>query len=325
MSENTYKDFIYPPARAVTVSVQEFNRRIKAQSPLLWGIPEIDSRIIPAIPGDLITILGRPGMGKTLVSIFLAKQFSESLTEKNEVIVYATWETMVEEFAGIFSGPVSKYSLEDIGRGTASIKTIEAALLSVLENKIVLFGRSMENRNNPDMPNLYDLDQALLWLREEGISVKALIVDYLQLIPPIHKDIRIGDNGGMVATVSENLRQLKWLGQKHGTPIWCDAQASREVDSYSGLKFPRMHNGQWTSVIEQASDKVLSLTMPGKYIAEDADIDLNGYSYNINPMTLGIQLFKQRFGPVDAKDIWLTMLDPINLTITLQQPNGRIE
>lgn len=318
-------DFIYPPARAVTVALTEFERRINSTKNLTWGVPEIDARMNPPVGGDLIMILGRPGMGKTLSLISRAKRVDALLrqnwsgTGNRPVVVYATWETMVEEFVGLFSAPQTGVTLEMIGRGQVNLNALENALIHVLGSHIVVFGRSMDNIESPDPPTLVDLDAALYALREAGLEVVEILIDYLQRIPPMFKLNGFGDT---MEVVKENLNFAKNMGQRYGASVWMGAQSKRDVDDYGGLKFPLLDDGQWSSVIEQTADKAFSLTMPGKYMKIGKQFAVNGWMYEVTPTTLGIKMLKQRFGKHDENDVWIMDLDPVNMEITLQPTVG---
>lgn len=317
-----FKGYVYPPARATKVAVEEFDRRIKRKDAFDWGIAEMDRRIVPAVPGDLITILGRPGMGKTLLLIHLAKRFSGLIKDPKDVVVYATWETLVEEFVGILSSGVSGFSLENIARGQADITIIKKSLVSVLGTGIIVFGQSMENRENLDPPTLNELDAALAYLKGEGYNVRALLIDYAQAIPGL-KERYSNNEPNKILSVSENVFFCKTLGKKYGVPVILGVQAKREVDNYTGLKFPTLNDGQWTAVIEQASDKIFGITMPAKYMKPGIDlVKLKGWVYEVDEMTFGIKMLKQRFGPVNSSDTWLLLLNPIHLTVEEHPTNG---
>lgn len=321
-------DFIYPPARAVTASLAEFERRINSTKNLTWGIQEIDARMNPPVGGDLIIVQGRPGMGKTMMLISRAKRVDDLLRSNwsgqgnRPIIVYATWETMVEEFVGLFSAPQTGVTLEMIGRGQVNLRTLENALLHVLGSHIVVFGRSMQNIDQPNPPNLVDLDNALYALRDMGLEVVEILIDYLQRIPPLYKPTGYNDT---MEVVKENVNYAKNIGQRYGASVWMAAQSRRDVDSYGGLKFPLLDDGQWSSVIEQTADKAFSLTMPGKYMNIGKDFGVNGWDYLVTPSTLAVKMLKQRFGKHDDDDVWVMELDPINMMITLQPTIGETQ
>lgn len=320
-------DFIYPPSRAISVSLNEYGRRISQGGYLTWGIPGIDARMIPAVGGDLISLLGRPGMSKTMLLITLAKRFNHLLMTnvitnpnpdaKKKVVVYATWETLVEEFVGLFSGPQTGVTLEMIGRGQVNLKSLEAALIPVLGSHLIIFGRSMQNVENPNPPNLLDLDNALYKLREMGLEVSVLLGDYLQRIPAYKSGYSRNQND-TTSIVKDNLDYFKNIAQRYGCPGYMAVQASRDVDNYGGLKFPQMGDGQWSSNIEQTSDKAFGLTMPAKYMEVGSEIRVNGWIYEVKPTTVCLRMWKQRFGSCDNSDVWVMELDPLTMTIIPQ-------
>lgn len=321
-------DFVYPPSRSTKVALAEFEKRIQQKSVFDWGITEIDKRVIPAISSDVISLIGRPGMGKTMCMVYLGHRFDSIIRNINtqdpsqtSVLVYATFETTVEEFVGIFSSPLSGYSLEDIGRGNADLKQLESALVQTLGSSLVVYGQSMENKDSSQQPDLPNLDLMLSKMRNEyGWNVKGVLVDYLQRIPH-HNKYDTDRTGG----VTHNLEMIKHLALKHGTPFWVAIQARRDVDDYKGLKFPAMSDGQWSSVIEQTSDKVFSLTVPSKYMELGKRIDLNGWYYDVTDEMIGIRMLKQRFGPADTSDVWLLEMDYKNLSLREAVVAGEVE
>lgn len=308
-------DFIYKPPRATSITLQEVKRRASSPYHLDFGIPAVDNRIIPPVPGDTIGILGRPGHAKTTTMIALSKRWSKLVRAKKDsmgrspLTVYATWETSVEEFMAVYTAAESGQSLESIGRGTADIGRIENALVGALGNNVIVVGHSRsevgEGRTSKDyQPRVGDLDLALRSLREEGFEIAALFVDYLQKIPH-HKY----DDSQVTARVNDNLEWLKSIALSHKTCVVMGVQADRRVDSYAGLKLPLDYDAQHTSRIEQDCDKLWSITLPARYLDPGKVVEVNGWNYSITPSTLAFRSIKQRFGPNDASDVWLLDLN----------------
>lgn len=301
--------YIHLPPRAISVSVDEYKRRMNRPQHLTWGIADIDLRVVPYAPGDMITIIGRPGMGKTSVMIYQISRFAEIVNTvdmgvKNPIFVYATWETMVEEFMAVFSASKSGYNLEDIGRGRADLGKIKHAMVSMMGASVAIFGRSMEDaRSRLPVPTLSDYRDAIFMLQDEGFTVIGSFLDYAQRIPAERgAERRSEDRSGRV---SENIEQIKDIGMTTGVWQEVGVQARRDVDEYGGLKFPTMSDGQWTSSIEQTTDKCFSVTMPAKYLDVGTEIKLRGFTYEVSDHTLGLKLLKQRFGGATEDDVWL--------------------
>lgn len=315
---------VYLPPRAITASMQEFKRRAEARSVLSFGIDCIDQRMIPLLPGDVIGILGRPSMGKTYDMMYLARHHATMLRKqhgnKAPLVMYATWETLVEEFVGVFGSPYTGVSLEQIGRGNADLMQIQDGLVKLLGTNFAVFGRSMTDDDATQNPSLLNLAQSIKLLREEGRQVAVLYVDYLQRIPDF-KGAMTMDNP--TARVSENFEFIKnhvALGLK--LPVVCGVQAKREVDNYGGVKLPQLDDAQHTSVIEQTVDKLFSITLPSKYMKLGIEFTVDGWRYTVQATTKVMRMLKQRFGPCDSSDTWVLEFDPINITLKPQPTLG---
>ena len=302
------QEYVYLPSRAGRAAVEEFQRRAHTKLKVEWGVPTLDNYLVPMMPGDLISLVGRPGHAKTSLMIHLARQTNHMLMqlhalgrpEHDHHVVYATWETLIEEAVALSIAPHSGYSLETIGRGLAAIPPLQRAIGATVDQRIAIFGRSMVTSNGL-VPTIEGLDIALTEMRQGGINPCLVLVDYLQRIPG---DYRV-ERGQQV---SENLERLKDLALRHRVPVVVGIQARRDVDEYRGLKFPRLNDGQWSSNIEQTSDKVISLTRPSVYMQLGDDIEIGGKSYKVSHRTMGLQVVKARWGP--AGESFILDLDP---------------
>ncbi len=297
-------DFVYRPARAVRVALAEFERRA-AQVGVNWGVRPMDEYLIPMVPGDLVTVLARPGMGKTSLLLHLSRHIASRLTQ-NETAVYATWETLVEEYVGAAASASSGFTLEDIGRGTADLPAVRKAAIDLIDMGVTVLGRSMESPPGRNM-TLNDVDVILHELAESGQRPVAVLLDYLQRIPN-RPGLERGDS------VTENLEQAKDLALSHRVPVVLAAQARREVDDQSGLRLPGLRDGQWTSNIEQTSDKVLAVTKPAAYMVAGSTIKQGGFKYTVDDSLLCIKPLKQRWGPANTV-VWVLGFDPRTYSI----------
>jgi replicative DNA helicase len=311
--------FLYLPSRAGRVAVEEFTRRNTADVRLGWGIDPLDDYLIPQMPGDLTTIVARPGHCKTTMMIYLSRIANHALKQRaakvgddqeKRFVVYATWETLVEEFVAIWTADTSGFSLEDIGRGKASVPGLQKAIGTTIMERIAAFGKSMGTATGLS-PDLDDLDTVLTDMRDKGTPAAICMVDYLQRLP--------GPPGKERQTqVSENLERLKDLALKHRIPMIAGVQAKREVDDYSGLKFPKMSDGQWSSNIEQTSDKILALTRPITYLEPNKPVDVGGVQYAVTQSSLGLRVLKQRWGR--AGKTFMLDVDPGSMLVSMAEP-----
>jgi replicative DNA helicase len=317
-------DFLYLPSRAARVATAEFMRRQDAPGRINWGIPAMDDYLVPELPGELITVLGRPGMCKTSCLLAKARWAAASWVKTSGgCVVYATWETLIEEAVAVLAAPLSGFTLENIGRGTldaGQLQGVVDAATGLLDSGLVFFGRSLESPPGR-IPTLDDLEQALLDLYERNLPPRLLLIDYLQRIPTSGKQRSDADMG---ARVSANLDRCKDLAIQYKVPCDVAVQARREVDDYSKLKLPTMKDGQWSSNIEQTSDKVLGFTRPILYLAEGSEIRREGLTYRVGSRTLVAKVLKQRWGPSGDKAFILDF-DPRTCSISPQEAIGETE
>lgn len=320
-------NLMFPPDRAVRATMAEVNRRSSLVSELNWGIPEIDQHVNPLLPGDVMILLGRPGMGKTISAIYLSKYWANNVRKnivggKPQVVVYFTVETMVEQFMMVYTTAESGQSLASIGRGTADNGRVQTALVNTIGKNFIIVGKSQELEGSEASlhPSMYDLGNVLKELRDQGFSVASVIVDYIQFVGDRNNHFPAGDK--RMGIIEDNLAMTKTLGLEHKTSFVVCAQAGRQVDEYGGVKFPRLDDGQWTSLLEQAGDKIFSVTLPGKYMEEGQRVKVNGIEYAIQPDTLGLKMLKQRFGACNSSHVWFINANLAAATMEIQQPAG---
>lgn len=334
--------FIYLPTTAARVARDEVVRRANNTSPLITNIPEIDARLNPAMPGEVVTVLARAKQGKTTFLVALAKMWASSLRErpvsgKPPLIVYATWETLVEEFVTSFIAEDSGQNMAEISRGNLDLARYDHALVQSLGKNFAVFGRSSQKRSAfaaSSSPTLFDLHRAILHLQQE-YDVQAVLIDYLQKIPD---NDRLLHNDRMTAVVSDNMGRVCEIALSLSVPIWLAAQAGREVDDKTtGLKFPEMKHAQWTSRVEQDSSKVLGVARisTDDRLPIGEEFDVKGRppasnrkvkpidTYEVDENTFGIKLLAQRGGYCDTFDNWFVQMDWANATFKLQQPVAR--
>lgn len=293
--------FIHTPARAVSRALQEFERRQNALYRLTWGVDRLDQYLIPMIDGDLVSLLARPGHSKTSTMIHLAKQASASIAQLqeqgqgfNRIVVYVTWETLVEEFIGLLTAQQSGQTLESIARGEADLKLIEKVAVGTISNRIYVIGRSRETPGYHRI-TLPTVDYILRYLKEQGKEPMLVLLDYVQRIPsPFGENVFVQSK---TRIVEENVERAKDIGLDHFCPVVMGVQASRETDVQDGVKFPNMSMAQWSSSIEQTTDKLIALSRPILHLEEGTPVEVSqGVEIPVSPNMLALKVLKQRWG-----------------------------
>lgn len=270
--------------------------KIQAEPGITWGIDLIDRRVIPMRGGDVTLICARPGMGKSTIMAYLAREEAKRIRQRNtedrETVIYATWEGTVDAiYAAIIAGQ-GGYSSTDYYWGRVDIEDIKRNVVRHGAMPIMMLGFSTLRQQAAPRMTLTRLLEAVESIEEDfGLHPTLVCLDYLQLIPHDSATDRIDQ-------VSEAIIGAKMLGMQIDVPFVLGAQASRRVDGY-GIKLPTMSDVQWSSQAEQHADKLLGLWRPAQTETLGADgrppmIEVDGRQYEANKRLLVLRMLKQR-------------------------------
>jgi len=275
-------DLVYSPQQIFQLGTDYLDERRRGSTQLIpTGIDDLDmpdadgNFFLPMAPGEMITITGRPGGGKTGLMLAMARKRAKWLKENGfdkRIVGYATLEQSVEELNAfqvaaaaremgssinvtkMASGQISDQEWEDIMR--AGVQRVELPLW--------IIGHSNARRKSRTPLNVTALMSGLEAIEtwedgtNKGYEIDMVFVDYLQ---------RLKFEGRVESKtigVSDNLDRLKDAAGMFATVMVVGVQARREVDGYT-LPIPGLDDGQWTSNIEQTSDGNLSVVRPRKY------------------------------------------------------------
>jgi len=268
--------------------------RLQEDTGISWGVPDIDKKVIPMRAGELISVLSRPGHGKTSLMARMARLEAQRIIERNgeppypEAVVYCTWEQSAEELNAMFQAS-QEYTISDIAWGRAPLKVIQAQSLKRASLPIWVIGHGI-GRAHHKAPRLTpDTVLEAIESMEEDFDVKPtlMLFDYLQLIPSKNYNDR-------VQQVTEMPIRIKELALRIGCPAFCGVQAARRVDERDD-KIPEMRDAQWASSIEQTSDKVFGVCRPIRYFPDGGLVSIDGYGdLAVNEHLLLMRLLKQR-------------------------------
>jgi replicative DNA helicase len=130
---------------------------------------------------------------------------------------------------------------------------------------------------------------------DEGYIIDLMCLDYLQKFPY---------RGDKVTGVSDNLDEIKRFILSRGIPCVCGVQSVRDVDKRDDPT-PMLDDGQWTSNVEQASDKVLSIVRPCQYRAQGESFKSGSDSVAVEGYNqMVVTVLKQKLGPANF-NMWL--------------------
>ncbi|MHA2136011.1 MAG: DnaB-like helicase C-terminal domain-containing protein [Candidatus Thorarchaeota archaeon] len=293
----TPRDIIYTPMDIADIGTRYLDYRRKnkgAGIPL--GLGSVDDDLIPVMPGELVTILGRPGSGKTGFMMRWARWRARQLLEMKEedrIVIYASYEQHIEDLHAFHVAAEERINITDMSRGEISDdlwERIEVAGAARSTLPLWFIGHSMERRRKRPRITLSAMANSLIEIEDwtdPKFTIDMVFVDYLQRIP-LDKGVESKTIG-----MSDNLDRLKDGALAFGCPFVVGVQAKREVDNHDPA-IPGMEDGQWTSNIEQTSDKILSVVRPRKYKNEGdffgKNVIVKGHSQML------VSILKQKLG-----------------------------
>lgn len=263
---------------------------------------------LPVLPGELISVIGRPGNGKTGLMLRWARMRSKWLQEqaeagnetaKNSVVLYITLEQSVEELRLFHVAAEDGLSVSKMASGQIDDwKPVKTSLRKLHPVPMWFIGRSMKRRKDKiDMTaeNIFGAMETIeKWQGNDLVqSVDSIFIDYLQKFRPTGSDF-VQFYGGLTNGIKD------WAGHFMSRVV-LGVQAKREVDQRQN-PIPLMDDGQWSSTIEQFSDGVLSVVRPSHYCKEGDDFA--GMTVTGKNQML-ISVLKRKMGPANFnKWVW---------------------
>lgn len=304
-------DIVYSPQQVFDLGTRylDYRRKNKGNGiPIGLDIldkPDKDgNRFLPALPGELITVIGRPGNGKTGFMMAWARKRAKWLKENgfdNRVVIYVTYEQSIEELHAFHVAAEAReagstISVTNMAAGEISDSEwheIMKAGARRVELPLWFIGHSLERRKKRPVLTIKALEQALDEVERwsdgvhKDMQIDMVFLDYLQRVP-------FGERvESKTVGTSEVLNHCKDAALSFACPFVVGVQASRDVDSYK-IPIPTMSDGQWTSNIEQASDGVLAVVRPRKYRDEG---EMFGTMLVKGHCQMLISVLKRKLGP----------------------------
>ena len=206
------------------------------------GFKSLDQKIEGLLPGQLIILAARPGMGKTALALNIAKSVAGKYNE--HVVVFSLEmlhkelsERLISTEAEVNSRKFKSrdFSADELRRIGNSAGTI-ANLPLVIDD----FSGS----------TIYRIRNQCLRHKAKYKKLRLIVIDYLQLIP--YEEGRKGNKADDIALLT---RSLKLLSKEIGCPIICLSQLNRAVETRDN-KRPILADLRDSGAIEQDADQV---------------------------------------------------------------------
>jgi len=288
LSKTNPSDIVFSPGEIARIGNQSVKRRMESE---FKGLPlflpgldlprdyvwpddekELPKFFLKMRAGELTSVISRPGHGKTSWMMRWAREaaalFAELDRDKDErrCVVFVTYEQHVEDLHSFHAAAHSGVSITKMAEGAITQDDYAKVVRASSERTTLplwFLGFSEERRKARPVMTVSTLTDAILSIEDStkgGVRWKpaAVCVDYLQRMP---FDGRVESK---TIGTSAVLDQLKEMFLATNTVGMTGVQAKREVDS-KPVEIPAMDDGQWSSNVEQTSDRIITLTKPSKY------------------------------------------------------------
>jgi replicative DNA helicase len=230
----------------------------EGMSGIATGFDKLDKLTSGWQPSDLIIIAARPGMGKTALTLSMARNIA---VDSGKAVAFFSCEMssvqlitrLISSETGLSSeklrtGKLEKHEWEQLN---VKVKALEKAPLFI-----------------DDTPSLsiFDLRAKARRLASQH-DIKIIIIDYLQLMTAGGT----GKNGNREQEISTISRNLKALAKELNIPVIALSQLSRAVETRGGSKRPILSDLRESGAIEQDADIVSFIFRPEYYKIDEWD------------------------------------------------------
>ncbi len=220
------------------------------------GFSGLDHKVKGLKKGKLITMAGRPGMGKTGLALAIARK---AALQKYNVGIFSL-EMPQDAIMNRILCADARVNLQKAENGNLSKE--DFGKLARSANRFQ--GRTIAIEDTPHMPVIDVKAEARRMKAKEDIDM--VIVDYLQLMQGS------GTENNREQEVAKMTRSLKALALELEIPIISVAQLNREVE-YRKDKRPKLADLRESGAIEQDSNIVIFVYRENYYEDEMSEVD----------------------------------------------------
>lgn len=292
MSDAPAVDMKQAVTRAIDAAAHAFQRDGKVRG-VAYGLAGLDQKTLGAMPGQLIVIAGRPGMGKSALALGIARNMAE---DGNPVLFWSGEMGDVDLTTRMISDKLWSPSNRLTYWQIASGKMREERFADIIRVGRELAELPIRIEQQPGLTVSQIGARARQWKRKHGL--KALFVDHLGLIRASGRYA-----GNKVNETGEITMGLKMLAKELGVPVFLLCQINRGVEQRED-KRPSLSDLRNSGDIEQDADTVMILYRPAYYHAKkephaaSAEFIIWADEMAKFEHRLDVAIEKQRSGPV---------------------------
>jgi len=239
--------------------IEEISKR-DGLSGVSTGFEKLDKLTSGWQPSDLIIIAARPGMGKTALTLSMARNIA--VTKQIPVAFFSLEMSSVQLITRLIS---SETGLSSEKLRTGKLEDHEWQQLNV---KVTDLEKAPLFIDDSPSLSIFDLRAKARRLSSQH-GIKLIVVDYLQLMTATTNN----KNGNREQEISTISRNLKALAKELNIPVIALSQLSRAVETRGGTKRPMLSDLRESGAIEQDADIVSFIYRPEYYNIDEWDDD----------------------------------------------------
>jgi len=222
------------------------------------GFEKLDQLTSGWQPSDLIIVAARPGMGKTALTLSMARNIA--VGQNIPVAFFSCEMSSVQLITRLIS---SETGLSSEKLRTGNLETHEWEQLNV---KVKGLEKAPLFIDDTPSLSIFDLRAKARRLASQH-GIKLIVIDYLQLMTAGGSQ-KGGNREQEISTISRN---LKALAKELNIPVIALSQLSRAVETRGGSKRPLLSDLRESGAIEQDADIVSFIYRPEYYKIDEWD------------------------------------------------------
>ena len=222
------------------------------------GFTKLDKLTSGWQPSDLIIVAARPGMGKTALTLSMARNIA---VDQNIPVAFFSLEMASVQL-------ITRLISSETGLSSEKLRTGKLAKHEWEQLNVKVKGLEKAPLFIDDTPSLsiFDLRAKARRLASQH-GIKMIMIDYLQLMTAGGSQ----KGGNREQEISMISRNLKALAKELYVPVIALSQLSRAVETRGGSKRPLLSDLRESGAIEQDADIVSFIYRPEYYKIEEWD------------------------------------------------------
>ncbi|MGE3165272.1 MAG: replicative DNA helicase, partial [Planctomycetota bacterium] len=244
VSEQVQSEEIVPLRDAIKSTFDLLDQWAKGNTGMPTGFVDLDKKINGLQPSELIVVAGRPSMGKTTLSLNIARNVA--LQSKGSVLVFSLEVDRTQMAINLLcsTARVSASKVRSMDLPPRDWQKLTTGADRLSEAKVFI----------DDSAGLNSMSiRAKARRMKAKYDISLVVIDYLQLLE--HGGRRHESRQQEISTIS---RSLKLMAKELKVPVITISQLSRAVEQREDHR-PRMSDLRESGAIEQDADLVLLL------------------------------------------------------------------